>query len=263
MLNYFTEKNLKKMPKRPEINLTREELNRAEIPINHVLIKITRRVEGLKTKAGVTVGFNTDEVYADGDDSHSANLAEIVGWVAKVPEKLYFNPDDNVSMDWETDMELEVGDQVWFSLLESKNSVQLMCEEVLYKSVPYQDIYVAKRMHFWRENSIIESGTAITTLNGYVLCEPCYEPKLSDLAHLSKDKVDMTRGVIKFIGSAPKAYLREAYCHIEDLRVEDEVLFDRRTPLFYLERMGYTGIFDDGKQYWIAMRRRIALVLNR
>ena len=257
------------MPKRPEIELTREELKWAEIPLNHVLIKITRRVEGLKTKGGVTVGFNTDLVYAEGDDSHSANLAEIVGYVAKVPDKLYFNPDDPASMDWETDMELQVGDQAWFSLMESKNSVQLVCGGELYKSVPYQDCYVAKRVIQGSRDGIAgyigerPDKIEIIPLNGYVLCEPLTMPKLSDLDHLSKDVVDKTRGVIRFIRSAPKAYLRESYCHIEDLRVGDEVLFDRKTPLFYLERMGYTSIFDNGKQYWVVMRRKISLILNR
>ena len=82
------------MPTRPQIEITREELERAEIPLNHVLIKITRRAEGLKTNAGIVIGFREDEVFAEGDDSHSANLAENIGYVAKVPKALYFNPDD-------------------------------------------------------------------------------------------------------------------------------------------------------------------------
>jgi len=43
---------------------------------------------------------------------------------------------------------LEVDDMVWYSVLEAKNSVQLICDGVLYKSVPYQDCYVAKRKTF-------------------------------------------------------------------------------------------------------------------
>src|SRR3972149_2100282 len=113
------------MPTRPQIELTKEELERAEIPLNHVLVKIVRRAEGLKTNAGVLIGYNEDVVYAEGDDSHSANLAEIVGIVIKVPGSLYFNPDDQKSMDWETNMDLIEDDMVWYSTLEATNSTPL------------------------------------------------------------------------------------------------------------------------------------------
>jgi hypothetical protein len=74
---------------------------------------------------------------------------------------------------------------------------------------------------------------------------------------------DRTRGVIRFIGDAPKSYLRDSYSHIDDLRVGDEVLFDNKVAPSYLERLGYTGVFDNGKQYWCLPRRRISLILNR
>ena len=221
IVNCFIEKLKKKMPSRPEITLTREELERAEIPLNHVLIKITRRAEGLATRAGVVIGYNEDTVYAEGDDSHSANLAENIGYVAKVPHGLYFNPEDPKSMDWETEMELQIGDMVFFSLIESKNSVQLICDGVLYKSVPYSDCYCAKRfypmatslstLHFAGSDPWYE----VICLNGFVICSPCFKPKLSDLDHVSGETIDNTRAVIKFIGNAPKAYLRQEYSHID------------------------------------------------
>ncbi len=265
------------MPKRPQITLNKEELERADIPMNHVLVKIVRSAEGLKTKGGVTIGFLTDEVFAEGDDSHSANLAEIHGVVAKVPQRLFFDKDDPNTMDWETEMELQVGDTVWYSLMEAKNSVQILCEGEVYKSIPYADIYVAKR-----EEEI--TGMTATTkrdierllystkpiynkkiivLNGYVLCKPVYFKKTSEFDISSEAKIDKTRGVIAFIGNPVTAYLRDEYNHIEDLRVGDEVMFDAKTPLFYLERLSYTATFDEGNQYWCTQRRRISLVLNR
>ena len=253
------------MPSRPEITLTREELERAEIPLNHVLIKITRRVEGLRTNAGVTIGFNTDTVYAEGDDSHSANLAENIGYVAKVPSTLYFNPEDTAkSMDWETDMELCENDMVWFSLIESKNSCQLICEGELYKSVPYSDCYCYKRevyVNKWTDPPT--KKTVKGMLNGFVLCEPVYFAKQSHLDAFSDTQINKSRGIIAFIGDAPKTYIRPEYGHIEDLRVGDEVLFDKKTPLFYLERLSQTGLWNNGKQYWVVPRRRISMILNR
>ena len=124
---------------RPRIELTREELERAEIPLNHVLVEMVHTSEGAKSKGGVIVGFNVDTTYAEEDNSWVADLAECYARVYKVPKALYFNPDDPQSMDWDTDMELQVGDMVWFSIMESKNSPEVMCENTLYKSIPYAD----------------------------------------------------------------------------------------------------------------------------
>ena len=165
-------------------------------------------------------------------------------------------------MDWETTMDLVEDDMVWFSLLEAKNSVQLVCEGELYKSIPDSDIYCYRR-EVWLNKWTDTKKTVVGMLNGFVLCEPCFKPKLSDLDHVSAETVDKTRGVISFISEPPTRYLRDSYSHIEDLRVGDEVLFDPRTPLFYLERVSHTALFDNGKQYWCIMRRRISMVINR
>ncbi len=252
------------MPTRPQIEITREELERAEIPLNHVLIKITRRAEGLRTNAGVVIGFREDEVFAEGDDSHSANLAENIGYVAKVPHGLYFNPEDPKSIDWETTIDLVEDDMVWFSLLEAKNSVQLICEGELYKSVPYADCYCYKREVYVNKWAVPPTKKTVTgMLNGFVLCEPVYFAKQSHLDAFSDTQIDKSRGIITFIGDAPKAYIRTEYSHIEDLRIGDEVLFDKKTALFYLERLSQTGLWDNGKQYWVCPRRRISMILKR
>ena len=254
------------MPQRPQITLSREELDRAEIPMNHVLVKIIRSSEGLKTNAGITVGFLTDDVFAEGEDSHSANMAEICGVVEKVPDRLFFDKTDPNSMDWETDMELQVGDTVWYSLMEAKNSVQLVCDGVVYKSVPYQDCYVAKRRWVTEKIGDINISTVqnkVIPLNGYVLCKPVNLPKLSHLDAISEGQIDKSRGIIAFIGKPVKTYLRDSYSHIDDLCVGDGVLFDNKAAVFYLERFKHTAIFDNGNQYWCVQRRRISMVLNR
>jgi len=248
--------------------------------MNHVLIKMVFRAEGATTKSGVIIGFNEDDVYAEGDDSHSANLAEVYGIVEKVPQELYFNPDDPKSMDWETDIELEVGDMVWYSVLEAKNSVQLICDGVLYKSVPYQDCYVAKRSTIQCFGGSFNSDGKVSRtdfenalrnayreevipLNGYVLCFPIYFDKISPLDAISDTQIDMTRGKVAFVGKPVKTYKNASYNHIGDLRVGDEVLFDKNAPLFYLERSKQLATFDGDNQYWVVARRRIALVLKR
>jgi len=244
---------------RPRIELTREELDRAEIPMNHVLVEMIHTSVGIKSKGGVILGFLVDDVFAEGDDSHSANMAECYARVYKVPKALYFNPDDPQSMDWDVDMELQVGDMVWFSIMESKNSPEILCEKTLYKSIPFSDCYIAKRIY---KGGPCDSYEVIP-LNGYVLCEILYKPKLSDLDVLSENTVDKTKGRVKYVGTPPKAYLRKEYCHIDDLQVGDEVLFDNPAAVFLLERTKALATFDGDNLYWCCPRRRISLILNR
>jgi len=257
---------------RPRIELTKEELERAEIPLNHVLVKMVHTSEGIKSKGGVIVGFNVDTTYAEEDNSWVADLAECYGVVHKVPDALFFDPDDPQSMDWDTEMELLVGDMVWFSIMESKNSPEIICERTLYKSIPYEDCYVAKRDSKTSTEINIAKDDHLTAwiyfsdiipLNGYVLCEILYEAKLSDLDVLSEDKVDKTKGRVKFIGEPPKAYLREEYTHIKDIQVGDEVLFDHKGAYFLLERTKALAEFDGDNLYWVVPRRRIVLILER
>lgn len=259
------------MPKRPQIELSREELLRAEIPTNHVLVRVIWRAEGAKTKGGITIGFNEDINFSEDESFWSSDLAEIRGEVVKTPKSLYFNPEDkNKSMPWETDMELQVGDAVFYSTLEAKNSVQVLCEGQVYKSIPYSDIFVAKRT-ITQENvqdSRLHIGwdvafTYIIPLNGIALLKPLPMPQISPLDAISGTQIDKSRGIIAFIGKAPKSYLHASHSHIDDLRVGDEVLFDKNAPIFYLERLGSIATFDGNNQYWVCQRRRIAMILNR
>lgn len=268
------------MPTRIRIILNKEELARADIPTNHVLIEMQYRSEDLKTLAGIHVGFNSEETFAESESSHVADVAETWGVVTKVPQKLFFDKDDPKSMDWDCAMELQVGDLVWFSILESKNAYEVECEGKVYRSIPYADCYVVKRepdditdcpalmgldmSKIGREVSPKELLQLTTTcLNGYVLVKPAYLPKLSHLDAFSDTQIDKTRGTIAFIGKPVRAYLRSEYNDIDDLRVGDEVLFAPKTPLFFLERMKETACFNNGEQYWVILRRRIAMVINR
>ena len=266
-------KKLKLMAELHINELTAENLINAEIPMNHVLIETDVDWSNKKSKGGIIVGFNEDVLFAEGDSSHVADLTIPYGIVKKTPKLLYFNPDDSNSMDWETSIEIKEGDMVWFSLMESRNAVCVLCEQKLYRILPYADCYVAKRRFNMMERldfalffniSLDETIKEVSIpLNGYVLCEILYKPKISPLDALSENMVDNTRGRVKHVGAPPKAYLRKEYCHIEDLRVGDEVLFDNPAAVFLLERTKALAQFDGDNLYWVVPRRRISLILNR
>lgn len=232
------------------MKISKEELDKGTIPVNQILIRMTYSSEGRKTKSGIIVGFETDTQFVD-DTGHAADLAEVSGIVYKLPEQLYFNENDESGMNWDCDIDLQVGDEVWFSQFESKNSTEVECEDIVYKFIPYADCFVAKR------------DKKIFTLNGYVLCEPIYQEQISTLDPLSKDKIDMTRGIVRYLGKPNRQYLRPQYVDMIDLKEGDLVQFEANTPLFLLERNRYLSLFNDNKLYWVVQRRRIALILKR
>lgn len=88
--------------------------------------------------------------------------ARTAGEVVAVPEKLVYNTDpDRYSLEWDTDMELQVGDVIIYNYLAVKNSMhmkQFIDHEVV--CIPYDKIYVAIR------------GEEIICINGNILVEP-------------------------------------------------------------------------------------------
>jgi hypothetical protein len=249
------------MPKRYRQEITRKELDSSFIPANHILVEMPLRSdEEQRTRAGIITGFRSDETFEHGE--HAADTAQVYGKVVRVPERLYFNPDDENGMPWECDMEIGEDDIVFFSALESKNAVEIECESKVYKSIPYQDCYCAKR-EIWVDKWTQKKETIVIMLNGFILCEPVYLENVSALDVISQDKIDKSRGIVRFIGEPVKRYIREQYTDIADIQVGDLVQFDPQSPLYYLERNKFTSVFNDDKLYFVVQRRRISLILKR
>lgn len=218
---------------------------------NHVIVEMLYNSEGITTKGGIIIGFNKDVVYAEGEDSHAADLQEVCGRVWKAPDKLYFSPGKQGTMEWDTDMEIKEGDMVWFGLIEAHNAMELHCEGRVFKILPYSDLYVAKR------------GNEVICLNGYVLMQTVNKMRISDLDHISEKQIDKTKGVIRYVGKANRRYISKNFADHKDIREGDIVLLDPRARPFLLERKPYLAQFDGDNLYLVIQRRRIAMVLNR
>jgi co-chaperonin GroES (HSP10) len=239
------------MSKLTIIELSREHLDAGQIPSNYVLVETNDSVYGAKTKNGIIVGFDEDITYADAEnpnnENHAADLCVPYGTVYKVPSGLYYNEDDKNSMDWETEMELQVGDMVWYGIMESYNATTILCEGKLYKFISYADCSVAKR------------GDKVIVLNGMVLIQPLKKQKLSELDVLSEQELDLTRGKVCFIGQPNKRYKQPSYVDHEELNVGDEVIFAPKAYPTLLERKKFMATFDGDELYYCVPRRKIAL----
>lgn len=263
------------MIENPKIELTRKQLDEGILTdkCNQIIVEMTYSSEGAKTSSGIVWGFNREVNYAEGNDSHPANMQECWGVVYKCPPKLYYKENDPSSMEWDTDMELQEDDIVYFSLIESANSHEVLCESKTYKILPYADCYVAKR----RRNMFERGDDAlffnidldktdefkVIPLNGYVLCQTTTLKKLSELDVTSEDKIDKTRAIVRYVGTCNRSYKVKSYIDHPNLHPGDEVLLERGTVHLYLERKDYASTFNGSELYLVVPRRKIAMVINR
>jgi hypothetical protein len=253
-----------------KINISRKELDEGIIPANHVLCLMHYDNTDAKTKSGIIFGVNKTLTYGDADNldddsSHAADLAEVSMIAYKLPQKLYYNPDDREnSMPWETEMEICEEDQVFTNTIEALNAVTLVCEGKNYKLIPYQDLICAKR-EIWVDKWSVpqKKKTIVIMLNGYILCEQEMKVQLSELDVISADEIDLAKGKVAYYGSLNKSYIREDLIDFVDLREGDVVVFDRRVPPFLLERQRYASQFSSEKLYWATQRCRITVVIER
>lgn len=124
------------------------------------------------------------------------NHVQVINRVVAVPDRLKRLPiDHNCFMEWETNMELEVGDQVWVNYLAILKAIEVDVDGEKCKLVPYSKIYFALR----RE--------AVIALNGYVLVEPIPEPEVkTSLILMSEPKEKKTEGIVRYFGVPNTCY---------------------------------------------------------
>ena len=221
---------------------------------NMVIIEITERSKDKVTKGGIYVGFNEDVIYAEGDGSHAADVAEVWGVVHRAPASLYYKEKDNNSMPWETTVQIQEGDMVWFDYFESVNCDVLLYGDRVFYVIPYRDLYVAKR------------GKEIIPLNGYCLCEPIEVEHKSKFAVNIGDKYRHDRVVVRYLAEPNKRYqpndaIYGTYNNDDIGLVEgDIVLLRQRCPLILLERLDTIATFSE-QPYFVIQRRNMQIVV--
>ena len=141
-----------------------------------------------------------DKLYLDVRFEEYLN-AKTAGEVIAVPEKLVYDPDPTsyVSLDWDTDMELQVGDVIIYNYLAIKNSLhmgQFIDRDIV--CIPYDKIYVAIR------------GEQVIPINGVILVQPEIEPidtflDIPDSAWTKSKQI----GRVMYAGTPVRGYRKE------------------------------------------------------
>ena len=120
---------------------------------NRVMVGVEDTFEGFETQAGISlVNLTESDSWAD---SNQYNISEFVmrhGKVLLVPDVI-----TKGSFNYETGVEIQPGDMVFWNLISFQDHIPLLFEKKLYLLVDYHEILARKR------------GDVITPVNGYGL----------------------------------------------------------------------------------------------
>lgn len=259
---------------------------------NYVLLKA--KLDPSKVKLGDTGVI----LFVDTDFEKEKNSV-VVCEVIAVPDRLVFGwstdinkfggyvPKEN-SMDWKTNMELRVGDEViiHFNVFLHTENIKLNIEGEDYFFCKYSDIFVAKRR--WKDSEIKEfyelNGEDINVsedfceqnnisvnkdtkeifnvimLNGYCLVEPLEKEIKSDLIILPDNYKEQNTDKIKvrvcFNGSDNQEYLYEHYQDAEGLRCGDVIMIEKNCDI----PLEYNETLNGKKKYWRVQKNLVQAV---
>jgi len=165
---------------------------------------------------------------------------EIINEVIAVPDHLKFN-------EWETEMQLKVGDKVWVNYLSIIKGERVQVGGEVYVLVPYEKIILTKR------------GDDIVMLNGYVLIEPVLEETQQSgiIILLKQAKQASQRGYVRHMGIPNKRYTDESHTDEIDIKLGDMVGlkhgYNSKLESSYHQTIG---------DYWVVQRRNIVAAFD-
>lgn len=193
---------------RQEIRLSK--LSDRPIPNNNVLVRIDVLPEDgyeLKLKSGLVLEMA-------GDKWNESDRLSRFGVVENVPSRLIGRGESAFegAMEWETDMELEKGDVVYFTKIGSANAPAIYVDDEVYLLIPYSEI-------------ILKNTNGILPLNGNCIVEKVTDKvKIEGLLLDFGDFENKQLGIVRYVGSPNKSYYMSSAVDA-DVRVGDKVVF--------------------------------------
>jgi co-chaperonin GroES (HSP10) len=212
------------------------------------------------------IEYGTLKLLAAHDEFNYADYASARGMVIKHPAKLSFTYEikrgTENDMPHETDMELQEGDEVFFSKHASSNLLGesgydgeqvIICEGYKYILMPYHKIYAVKR------------GENIFGINGYLLIEPVkHSLNENGVLGLRYDKKEdknkdweyLNDGVIRYNAKPNRAYkhdLNYKYGDTDEFNIGDHVLLqsvkEKSADGKYTGKYIYIGAFLEPDEF--------------
>lgn len=181
--------------------------------------------------------------------------AVVRGKVAVIPVGLCFSRKDKYkSLQYDTELEVQVGDDVIYHYLEYLNHKDmgkfLFINDEKHLVISYDSIYCAIR------------NDQIIMCNGYILVEAAVDDVSSKyIETLTKEHVSQKKGVVAHIGSLLKGYLDyQGVVDSDDIKVGDTVVFNEIDSL-PMEYSIHQSV-EKGKTMYRMQRKDVIAKLN-
>ncbi len=197
------------------------------------------------------------------------------GTVIRVPEKFVYSKKASLNTgDWDTDIEIEEGDLVWFDYLTGLECNKVECKGKLYYILPYYTLYVAKKIikggFEWSDEGDGRSSVnfkkgkgpfnveKIIPLNGYILCEPIINTE--KYIDFEFEREEAKYAMVAYVGSCNKKYRGFRYHDDPAVQVGCKVIYGMATNL-WLEQEEHSS-FNGKKRYRITQRRYLTGIIE-
>jgi len=166
------------------------------------------------------------------------NHQEVINEVIKLPEKLYYDEHS-----WECKIEVELGDLVFIEYMACLKATILDVEGDIYRLVPYNFFYLAKR------------GDQVIPLNGNILVSPIYL-KYDGAINIDHVEVPPDCYKIEYMGKPVDCY-KDAKWVDMPVQVGDYVVMRVGPKSMRPFERGVTKHFDPDKTLFVVKPNRI------
>ena len=204
-------------------------LSTFRIPANYILIKPDPDFEFVKIKPDSEFSAITEEVEIKigyTSETHARHYG-ISGTVVTLPEQLIFNPtirQEKITMPFDVDMELEIGDKVFFDYL---CQIKAVSDKLIVDTEEHGMCFLCK----YEDVYCFERNEELTLINGWVWIQRLEkDKKVSGLEMVLTDKNKFVKGQAKVIKAA-KAVRKYIEGHSEDpieLFGGENIIYDPR-----------------------------------
>ena len=214
------------MPKPKKYNMTDAEVSDMKlISANRVLVCITQKNVDRVTPSGILMVSPTDTDWQP--EVHADRWGEVV----QIPNQL---KREKTHL-WNTDIDIQVGDTIWWDMMVSENADTITTETNTYLLLDYFSLHVVKR------------GDKVIPLNGYSMFTLVSDESKSEFA-IKTGKKDARYGTLKYKAEINEYYFDEL-TDDDSVQVGDKCIF--RNPPVLLESE-YHAVFDGKEQYRIS-----------
>ena len=221
--------------------------------LNHIFVCFDRENDEIETASGRKLSIVT--CYEE--NKHTVTTGIVMG----TPKGLFFKRGDNHSLQYDTDMELMVGDRIIFDFLAYQAIIKSTYPTIIDGKecypMKYDGIYVA-----------IRNGEIIP-VNGVILVEPLVAgeqfKKFETPDYMKKDTLN-TKGVVRYKGTPIRKYYTDQFMNTKseiderkyDVNVGDTIHFnwfdsvqiqfdlhqiiEKGTPLYQMKRKDIMGV---------------------